>query len=210
MSGNFATPQIRQLINQEELWQTVQKIVHTFTPKNSMLCDEPSSPRPQRSAVHVILESITFKQQLELVVQTEIFIHLHGSAGVMSFFLPPGAIYIELRPYKFTWTTWAVELARSNQLTAIDWRNMNASSSSFAHEPYDSLYEGSVLEHFQNMNSTLLCNGHELKKLTHTDSMDIVCQQYYRDQHTVVDVHAVGQLVRNALEQCKSLPGGGD
>ena len=91
MPGDFITTQIRQIINRNELWNTVQNIVTTRSDschtKTSLILPQP--PQLPRSAIHTVLEDLSFNEQLTLLSQTEIFIHMHGSAGVMSFFYHP-------------------------------------------------------------------------------------------------------------------------
>jgi hypothetical protein len=202
--GKFITTQIRQIINQDELWLTVTNIVQ----ENSKLCVDPDGKNIKmhhetqlsRIAMQVVLEDLSFKEQLELLSSTEIFIHLHGSAGVMSFFLPPGAIFVELRPFKFTWTTWALELANSNQLKTIQWINNKKKDSVFAQYPYTKYFDETTLKYFENMNPTLLCDEKELKREIGMNHLQTWCQQYYRDQHTVVDVNLIGEKLKDAMK----------
>jgi hypothetical protein len=143
------------------------------------------------------MEDLSFSAQLEMMTRTEVFLHMHGSAGVMSFFLSPGTTFIELRPYNFIWTTWASEVAKKNGLQDIQWKNGDQASSSFAKHPYATYFDLKVLEYFQQVDK---CDEKELERMTGgICGLSTWCEQYFRDQHTVVDVNAIVVLLREAF-----------
>ena len=194
LPGKFITKEIRQIINQNELLETVQNIVTTST------CDEKATYKRTntRTAVLVTLENLSFAKQLEMLVETEIFIHMHGSAGALAFFLPKGATFIELRPHKFVWTTWALEIAATNDLIATQWVNGNAQTSTFPIHPYEDNFDKETLQHFKTVSR---CDAVALEQSTGIEDLETWCQQYYRDQHTVVDVEVVGEMLKEALKK---------
>lgn len=52
-----------------------------------------------RNVTVIRMETLTFRDQVELLGQTGVAIGLHGSVLIMSMFLPPGAILVELFPF---------------------------------------------------------------------------------------------------------------
>jgi hypothetical protein len=195
LPGEYTTAQIRRIVNQDSLWRTVQTVVETSS------CDRPraySVASKTRAAVHVVLEDLSFASQLELLTQTEIFIHMHGSAGVLSFFLPRGASFLELRPHNFIWTTWALELAVANDLLPTKWINSNKEASTFPTQPYEHIFETAVLEQFKTVPE---CNASALLRNTGIHDLETWCQQYFRDQHTFVDLYEIREMLKLKLKK---------
>ncbi|KAK9828936.1 hypothetical protein WJX72_002900 [[Myrmecia] bisecta] len=84
------------------------------------------------SARLVDFETLPFKQQLELVVQTDVLLAVHGAACVYAGFLKPSAVSVELRPYKFSdsyhfyhvYSNWAA----MSGIKHVMWHNRNVSN----------------------------------------------------------------------------------
>ena len=204
LPGEFITTDIRQIINRDQLWQTVQDEVTSAATcvdqrasQGTLAGADAGVQVNSRNAVHAVMEDLSFSAQLEMMMRTEVFLHMHGSAGVLSFFLSPGTTFIELRPYNFTWTTWALEIAKKNGLREVQWRNDNQTSSFFAIHPYTTHFDHKVLKYFQQVDK---CDDKELERMTGgIRGLSTWCEQYFRDQHTMVDVNAIGVLLREAL-----------
>ena len=94
---------------------------------------------------------VPFRQQLQILGRTSIFLAVHGAANTLLAFLPPGAVFVELKPYKFNnrnthfdiYTNWAI-LAQVRHLV---WHNRDALLSSVS--------PGVAVDDYKNHNTHL-------------------------------------------------------
>jgi protein O-mannose beta-1,4-N-acetylglucosaminyltransferase len=76
----FSRTKNRFILNEDELVRSLQR-------------------EYQRNVTILRMETHSFREQLEVLGRTGVAIGLHGSVLIMSMFLPPGAILVELFPF---------------------------------------------------------------------------------------------------------------
>ena len=86
--------------------------------------------RKYGTAQSVQMQEFSFREQLQLMQDTDILIATHGSAGALMVFLPPQAVTVELRAFKHSLTNDFTEghsnLARASRTSMLIWNNRHA------------------------------------------------------------------------------------
>ena len=93
--------------------------------------DEVANAAQKYGKVQVVkLQDLSFEQQLQLMLDTDILIAAHGSGAALMMFLPPQGVSVELRAYKHgltgDFTHGNSNLARATNTSMLIWNNRHA------------------------------------------------------------------------------------
>lgn len=141
----------------------------------------------------VIMENLTFRQQLEVMRKTKVFVACHGAACTHAMFLPKDSFTLEVLPYGyaydryqklgiakgdryFQWTN--PDESKSIHKWSREWLGNTDTSVTAAHDPDIIKKDGKTGEALNKANKL---------------------RGWFRDQDTIVDVSAIRNIIQKAL-----------
>lgn len=141
----------------------------------------------------VVLENLTFRQQMDIVRKTKVFVAGHGAALTYTMFLQPGCFALEVLPYGYAYDRYnKLAIARGEKY--LQWTNPDESK---AQHNFSRSWLGGI-----DTSVTVIDDPSIIKKDGKTgDALKKAnkLRGWFRDQNTIVDCKAITQMVSENL-----------
>ncbi|ELU14792.1 hypothetical protein CAPTEDRAFT_132480 [Capitella teleta] len=149
--------------------------------------------------VLVSLETHTAAEIIETIGQADLLVGMHGSLFIMSLFLPPGSVLLELFPYGVNpkhYTPYKT-LANIQRITYHSWRNLNKDHA--VPHPYRPRELGGIA-HLDADLQGQITNSVEVPRHLCCRDPEWLFRIY---QDTIVDIDAVISIIRSSPSETK-------
>jgi hypothetical protein len=141
----------------------------------------------------VFMEDLSFREQMEVVRKSKVYVTGHGAASSYAMFVPNGCTSLEILPYQFAYDRFQkLSIARGEKY--IQWTNPDESKTQHI---FSKEWLGGIDTSITPiMDPTIIKKdgktGDKLKKANKL-------RGWFRDQNTIVDVGAIKDLVAASL-----------